>query len=307
MEFDLSSHDRNAEARLWIPYPVSDEHQSITNVEVKGDYAESAVYTDRTFKNTMLFARWDEGAENRKLTFSFEVERQEVVRRDLPEKEAPWDPGDYELYLGKTKLGPISGEVKELSDSITRGQTTLPGKARAIYDWVVDNMYRDPDTRGCGSGDVCELLKNPGGKCADISSVYIALARSAGVPAREILGIRLGRKDTEDITTWQHCWAEFYLPGYGWVPVDPADVLKMMLVYGLKLDDPEAIDYRNYFWGGVEEYRVALSQGRDLTLTPPQKGEPVNYLMYPFAQVGGNNLDWLAPETFSYTITYEKD
>ena len=110
-------------------------------------------------------------------------------------------------------------------------------KARAIYDWTCENTYRDPDTRGCGKGDVCALLKKPGGKCTDISSVFVALARAAGVPAREIFGIRLGKKAEEDITGWQHCWAEFYLPGYGWVPADPADVRKAMLVEKLKPED----------------------------------------------------------------------
>ena len=86
-------------------------------------------------------------------------------------------------------------------------------RAKAIYDWTVENMYRDPDTKGCGKGDVCSLPVKPGGKCTDISAVYIALCRAAGVPAREIFSVRLGKKDGEDITTYQHCWAEFFLPG----------------------------------------------------------------------------------------------
>ena len=49
---------------------------------------------------------------------------------------------------------------------------------------------------------------------------------------------------------------------------------------------------------------MKLSVGRDLTLTPPQDGEPLNYLMYPFAQVGGSTLNWLDPKSFRYTVTY---
>jgi len=306
MEFDLSAQGKGEEARLWLPYPVSDADQSVTDVRLSGDYASAAVYTDRENGTPMLAVRWDQAATSRKLSLSFAVERQEILRRDLPATEPAWNPADFAFYLQPTRLGPTDGEVKKLAEKITQGQTTVLGKALAIYDWVCVNMYRDPETRGCGSGDVCLLLARPGGKCADISSVYIALARAAGVPAREIFGIRLGKKAEENITTWQHCWVEFFLPGAGWIPVDPADVRKAMLTQNLSLDDPKAAEYRAYFWGGIDPFRVKLGTGRDLILNPPQAGGPVNYLMYPYAEVGSRILDWLDPATFKYTITYRE-
>jgi transglutaminase-like putative cysteine protease len=167
-------------------------------------------------------------------------------------------------------------------------------------------MYRDPDTKGCGPGDVCSLLLKRGGKCTDIHSVFVALCRAAGVPAREVFGIRQGKKEIEDITQWQHCWAEFFLPGYGWVPVDPADVRKMMLTENLTIDDPKTRDYRDYFWGAWDAYRVKLAVGRDLILNPAQVGKPLNTFGYPYAEIGGKPLDWLEPATFKYTITYRR-
>jgi len=304
MNFDLSGQKAGEEVRLWIPYPVSDPNQEISNVRYGGDFAEAGVYTDRTFGTPMLYARWTPEAKGRVLTFSFDVERREVADRDLPAEEAAWNPADFALYLRPTRLGPTSGEVKALADRITAGKTTIPAKAKAIYDWICENMYRDPQTRGCGPGDVCALLERPGGKCADISSVFIALARAAGVPAREVFGIRQGKEKQTDITGWQHCWAEFFLPGHGWVSIDPADVRKMMLKQKLALGDEKTAEYRRYFWGGVDPYRVGLATGRDLVLGPPQAGEPVNYLMYPYAEIGGKSVDWLDPENFRYTITW---
>lgn len=306
LEVDLSAQAKGEEARLWVPYPVSDADQLVSDVRISGDYASAAVYTDQENGTPMLAVRWDKAATSRMLSFSFAVERQEIRRSDLPATEAAWNPADFALYLQPTRLGPIDGEVKKLADRITEGQTSVLGKARAIYDWICENMYRDPETRGCGAGDVCLLLSRPGGKCADISSVYIALARAAGVPAREIFGIRLGKKAEENITTWQHCWVEFYLPGTGWIPVDPADVRKAMLTQNLSPDDPRTAEHRAYFWGGIDPYRVKLGTGRDLILNPPQAGGPVNYLMYPYAEVGGRSLDWLDPATFKYTITYRQ-
>ena len=167
-------------------------------------------------------------------------------------------------------------------------------------------MYRDPNTVGCGSGNVCSLLLTPGGKCTDIHSVFVALCRAAGVPAREIFGIRQGKNDVVDITKWQHCWAEFFLPGYGWVPVDPADVRKMMLKHKLKLTDSKTKEYREYFWGAWDPYRVQLAVGRDLVLNPAQQGAPLNTFGYPYAEVGAKILDWLDPASFTYTITYRR-
>ncbi len=306
MRFDLSRHRTDREVRLWVPYPVSSPCQTITNINVSGDFSESAVYTDKKYQTPMLYARWRAGTTGRHLVLAFDAERMEVVRRDFPAREAAWDAADYRMWLAPSSLGPVDGPVKALADAITRGKTSVLAKAKAIYDWTCDNMYRDPATLGCGKGDVCQLLKKPGGKCTDIHSVFVALCRAAGVPAREIFGIRMGKKPRVDITKWQHCWAEFYLPGYGWVPVDPADVRKLMLKKNLTLNDPATKELRQYFWGAWDAYRVRLALGRDLMLNPPQAGPPLNTFGYPSAEVGDTVLDWLDPASFSYTITYEQ-
>ncbi|HBG08308.1 MAG: transglutaminase [Geobacteraceae bacterium GWC2_58_44] len=306
VEIDLSKQESGKETRLWIPYAVSDQNQSITDVKVAGDFASSAVYVDKANGTPVLFARWDKDAVSRKLAYSFAVEREEIQMRDLSVKEPAWNRADYAEFLKPTSIGPTDGEVKTLADTITKGKLTVYEKAKAIYDWTCENMYRDPATRGCGKGDVCELLKKPGGKCTDISSVYVALARAAGVPAREVFGLRLGKKAEEEVTTWQHCWVEFFLPGKGWIPVDPADVRKAMLVEKLELKDAKTREYRDYFWGGIDAYRFKIASGRDLVLNPPQAGAPLNTFGYPYAEVGGQVIDWYEPKSFSYRILFKE-
>lgn len=306
IEVDLSSQAKGQTARLWLPYPVSDRNQLISDIEFAGDYSAIGVYTDRTYDTPILYAEWPENAVSRKLTFSFKVERQEIQRGVLPVREPAWNPADYSEYLKATSLGPTDGVVKNLADSITEGKNTVLEKAKAIYDWTCENMYRDPKTLGCGKGDVCLLLQKPGGKCTDISSVFIALARAAGVPAREVFSVRLGKKPQQDVTTWQHCWAEFFLPGYGWVSVDPADVRKMILVEKLDLKDDKTKFYHDYFWGNIDPYRVVIAHGRDVVLNPAQQGPPLNTFGYPYAEIGGRPIDIYDPSKFVYRISYRE-
>ncbi len=306
MNFDLTAQAKDETVRLWIPYPVTDRDQTVGNIRISGDFAASGVYTDKVNGNPALYAEWPRGAASRKLVFSFTVDRREIIRSDLPSTEAAWNPADYAEFLAPTSLGPIDGAVKQLASAIVKGKNTNLDKAKAIYDWTVENMYRDPDTRGCGKGDVCTLLLDPGGKCTDISSVFVALCRAAGVPAREIFGVRLGKPPEQDITTWQHCWAEFFVPGAGWIPADPADVRKAMLVEQLDLDSDKIRKLRDYFWGGIDAYRLKLATGRDLVLNPLQAGAPLNTFGYPYAEVGGKPLDFYDPNSFTYSLIYRE-
>ena len=189
-----------------------------------------------------------------------------------------------------TILGPIDGEVKEIADNVTEGYKTLLEKAIAIYDYLIEYGERDGNLTFCGDGDVCKLLKNLRGKCADFSSVFVALARSIGVPAREIFGTRISKDG--DITGAYHCHAEFYLPDYGWIPVDPSDVAKLMLNEDLDLDDDKVKKAREYYFGIQSETYVDLSTGRDIILNPPQNGDPLNYFMYPYAEINGESIDF---------------
>jgi transglutaminase-like putative cysteine protease len=76
------------------------------------------------------------------------------------------------------------------------------------------------------------------GKCADLNALFVALLRAEGIPARDVYGIRVAPsalgyaslgKAGGNVTTAQHCRAEFHLPSHGWVPADPADVRKVIL------------------------------------------------------------------------------
>ena len=161
----------------------------------------------------------------------------DLSARSNPPKDSR---ADLEHFLQPTKLLPTDGIVKTTATEITSGAKTDVEKARAIYEWIVDNTFRNPKTRGCGVGDIRFMLesKDLGGKCADLNALYVGLARAAGLPARDVYGIRVAKSElgykslgasSENVTKAQHCRAEVYLSDYGWVPVDPADVRKVVL------------------------------------------------------------------------------
>ncbi len=300
---DLSAHGSDREARVWIPYPVSDQYQKITDISVDGTESEWGVYTDCRWKNPVLYARWAPGQGRRVLTFGFHVERAERMEQwKLADSGGCYQKAFARRYLASLAGRGKEGRVAALSETIVAGKGSPVEKAEAVYQWVTANMRRDPATRGCGQGNVCVLIDRLAGKCVDINSVFVALLNAAGVPAREVFGIRLGQSQRTDITRWQHCWAEFYLPDAGWVPADPADYLKALLTHGFSPDSQEARRVRTYFFGNVDPYRVRLSTGRDIVLNPPASASSLNYLMYIHAEVGGNVLDSLDPEHLSYTI-----
>ncbi len=299
MTFDLNAPEEAKDVRLWIPYPVSDRNQVIEDIVISGNYSRSGVYTEPKNGNPILYAEWLSPSKERRLTFTFKVRRKEVLTKDFKKKELPFSKEEFREYLGPSRMMPLDGRVRDYALKITKGKKTVLEKARAIYDWIVDNMYRDPNVKGCGFGEVERLLEVRGGKCADLHSVFVALARASGVPAREVFGIRIPKGRGGDMTKAQHCWAEFYLPGYGWVVVDPSDVRKAILEQKLTLEQAQPL--REYFFGAVDENRIAFGTGRDLILNPPQKGEPLNYFMYPYAEVDGRPLN---EDLYGFNIGY---
>jgi transglutaminase-like putative cysteine protease len=228
---------------------------------------------------------------------------------------APLGEAERARYLAATDLLPTDGIVKQTADGITAGLDGDEATARAIYDWVVANTQRVAEVRGCGIGDVASMLEsgNLGGKCADLNALYVALARASGVPARDLYGIRVapsafGYKslgaNSATITRSQHCRAEVFLTGRGWVPVDPADVRKVVLEEppgNNPLDSEMVAAARAALFGAWEGNWLAYNDTHDVVL--PGSSQRVAFLMYPQAEVAGVLLDCLDPNTFAYAIT----
>jgi transglutaminase-like putative cysteine protease len=147
-----------------------------------------------------------------------------------------------------------------------------------------------------------------GGKCADINSLYVGLAPAVGLPARDFFGIRVADSavlkslgKSGEITKAQHCRAEVFIEGKGWLPVDPADVRKVVLEEELALDSEKVRALRERLFGNWEMNWVGFNYARDFTL-PGQKDGPIGFLMYPYAESPDGPVESLDPGSFAYSI-----
>ncbi|HXP11433.1 MAG TPA: transglutaminase-like domain-containing protein, partial [Acidobacteriaceae bacterium] len=228
----------------------------------------------------------------------------------------PASQADLHYFLQPTRYVPTDGIVKQTALKVTAGASTDTQKARAIYEWVVENTFRDPKTRGCGRGDIRFMLESGdmGGKCADLNALYIGLARSVGLPARHVYGVRVAKSnrgykslglDTDIATKAQHCRAEVYLREHGWVPVDPADVRKVALEESpgnRPLSDEIVSRARGSLFGSWEMNWMAYNYAHDVSL-PGSAGKPLVYFMYPQAETAEGRVDPFDPDNFKYQIT----
>ena len=303
--------------RIWLPTPLSSDRpfqRGMGNVW-SSESGKVSFGTDPRYQAGMVWAEFAAGEPAVLILTSRFATRDIAVDLTQPGNPMPEDPAVLQRYTAGTEHIPTEGIVKEVSSEVVKGARSDLEKVRAIYEWTIENTHRDGATRGCGTGDVRFMLENKamGGKCADINSLFVALARAEGIPARDVFGVRVAAsklgykslgKAVGDITGAQHCRSEVYLQQYGWVPMDPADVRKVILEEdgGKKIDDPMVVAARKRLFGSWEMNWLAYNYASDLAL-PGSKRSRIPFLMYPQSETAEGRLDSLDPANFKYTIT----
>jgi transglutaminase-like putative cysteine protease len=306
----------NGETRIWVPAALirSTPYQRTLANTFTADGARAKFHKVRSGDVGIVSASYP--AETKPvLTLVSRVSLKDYSV-DLSREEHPQvSKAELDYYLRPTKYIPTDGIVKETAIKATKGATTDVDKARAIYEWIVENTFRDPKVRGCGRGDIRFMLESRdlGGKCADLNALYVGLARAVGLPARDVYGVRVAKSElgykslgisTDKATKAQHCRAEVYLKDHGWVPVDPADVRKVVLEEppGKRLLNDELVSKAHArLFGSWEMNWMAYNYGHDVAL-PGSKGSPIPFFMYPQAETADGRLDPLDPESFKYEI-----
>jgi transglutaminase-like putative cysteine protease len=320
--FEITTHVEvqrpSGVTRLWVPLPgVVAEYQNPLDNHWTGNAALMEERTDPKGSIRMLYAEFPEGGPAPELTVSSRVQARGRAVDWSKTIAAPEDRSGLERCLAPTALIPTDGIVLETSRTITRGQHTDVAKARAVYNWILATMYREPKVRGCGVGDIKAILetKNFGGKCADINALCVGLLRASGVPARDVYGIRVAPSEfgyktlgaaSATITKSQHCRAEVFLREHGWVAIDPADVAKVAREETgepMPLDDPLVAPVRRQLFGAWEGNWIGFNTAHDVALPNAAKAEKLAFLMYPQGETAEGRLDPLDADSFKYSIT----
>jgi len=198
---------------------------------------------------------------------------------------------ELELYLAPNALVPVGHEILQpILAEIHQMRTddTPAATARAIYDWVVDNVEYKKIGQGWGNGDTFWACNERYGNCTDFHALFISLARTEGIPARFEIGFPIPQDRAAGEVSGYHCWVQFYLPEQGWVPIDASEAAKHP-------------DKRELFYGTQPADRIHFTTGRDLVLSAGSASRPLNYFIYPYVEVGGKPWQAGVQTRFAYT------
>jgi transglutaminase-like putative cysteine protease len=278
----------NAQVRVWIPVPPSNESQSVQLVsrEIPGEMRET---TGQAHGNRILYFETKAPADG-ELAFAtvYDVERRKVSALDRAEANSAITQSERRRYLAANRKVPITGKPLNLLQGLEFGNAPLI-VAHTLYEKVDAHVRYDKSEPGYGNGDVLWVCDSRFGNCTDFHSLFISLARSQNIPARFEIGFSLPAERGEGKIGGYHCWAQFFTDTQGWVPVDISEADK----------HPEM---KGYYFGNLTADRAVFSMGRDIDLVPRQNGESLNYFVYPHIEVEG--LVWPKEKTrldFSYS------
>lgn len=277
-EVEANRLPRGQDLRAWIPIPSDDPWQRIHNLEVVTDLPWE-IQTEEVYGNRMVYIDTRIDARTARVRVEYDVDRR-FRKTDFSGEggACPLTENEMKRYLAPSRLVVVDARILEQSRKITAGKSDPVEKARAIYNFVLAKMtYGKPKNLPWGRGDTRFACDARVGNCTDFHSWFISLCRAAKIPARFQIGL-FGRYETkrgeEYATGGYHCWAEFYTPRTGWVPVDISEADKHP-------------DRAAEFFGIHTDNRVTLSTGRDIVLAPRQVGPPLNFFVSPYAEVDG--------------------
>ncbi|MBN8789820.1 MAG: transglutaminase domain-containing protein [Terrimonas sp.] len=275
------------ELRWWIPVAVSDERQTVELLP--GDQSTGYITRDAKYNNQILYKKISLAKANPNDTLKVVLNYRLVLNeKNVPEAKHIRPTGanpvnsNMQVYLTDNRLIPLKGPIEKLYQQLKLPEDPIAA-ARKTYDYLIDNMVYDYKAPGAGIGDVLWACDSKTGDCSDYHSVFIGVCRYAGIPADHVFGLPLKKGVGKGIVKDWHCWARFYAGKPGWITIDASEADK----------HPEL---RDYLFGSLSNLYLTLSHGRDVILSPAQKGTPINIFADPYAEVDGvkfENVKWL--------------
>lgn len=269
--FTVRVTDAGKPLDIWFPMAHSDRYQQVKILSKHSDLPLHET-SDPEYGNRMFYAHT---AKADKPEYHFSVKYQVVRLEHFADTSLNSAARTKELnrFLQPDRLVPITGKPAEIAVTQVRPGMSDLEKAHALYEYTFNNMRYDKTGTGWGHGDAVWACDSHHGNCTDFHSLFIAMARSQHIPARFEIGFAVPENKTSADVAGYHCWAEFYTRERGWFPVDISEAWQQ--------------NKKEYFFGANDVNRVQFTVGRDLELSPKQHGARLNYFIYPYAELNG--------------------
>jgi transglutaminase-like putative cysteine protease len=270
--------------RWWISVPDNERHQDVLDLDVVSAPGEWRIERDADRGNRFLYVEAKAPkAETLEATIEYTVRRSPVLDHVEPALVPPISEVQRRWYADELRRDAphmkVDAQVQKIADEVCGKEQNPALQARALLQHVLetaDHYSKDASKPKCGIGDALDCLTNGGGCCTDLHSLFIALARARGIPARLQMGYRLNAKNEGKVVDpGYRCWAEYFLPGYGWVSADIVEA-----------DAPGGLGPARWFTG-LTERRVWLNEGREFRLPGSTSNQRVNTMIIGHAEIDG--------------------
>jgi transglutaminase-like putative cysteine protease len=219
-----------------------------------------------------------------------------------PADVRPCDPNDPAVK-GFTSEAPhvvFTPEMRALSQKIVGDETNPCLKAKKCFDWIAQNIKYSYAIEYSTIRNISDYCRTKGyGDCGQEALLFITLCRLNGIPARWQSGWNTFSRDKSN-----HDWSEIYLAPYGWMPADPYMGIWAMR-YATALTPEQKRQIRDFYFGGLDQYRIAANSDHNQTLTPPKRTMRSDNVDFQRGELecGDKNIYF---DQFSYNVTLKE-
>ncbi len=263
---------------LWIPVAQDAPFQTVAIRSVEAPSGHS-IAIEPTLRNRMLHARVAASSLPLTVRMTYDVTRREQ-KTDFSARPtgADLDAATRARFLAGSRLVPVGATVDAMAGGFTPTASGAAAIGRQVYDHVLAQMRYGKEGTGWGTGSTEWACSSKYGNCTDFHAYFMSLTRTHGVPSRFLMGASIPTDRTEGEVGGYHCWAEFFVDGMGWAPVDISEADKVAD------KDPGMAEF---YFGGLTRDRIEFSVGRDVPLVPPAAAGPRNFFVYPYCEIDG--------------------